>query len=75
MNTIYGLLTNSFGCIDSTMQTATVLCQPIANFDSTYVCFGDNKVLTNQSSPILGMDWKWKLIHLLDLILILQILV
>ena len=58
---IWLTVTDSFGCIDSTMQTATVLCQPIADFDSTYVCFGDNKVFTNQSSPILGMDWKWEI--------------
>ena len=35
---IWLTVTDSFGCIDSTMQTATVLCQPIADFDSTYVC-------------------------------------
>ena len=43
------------------MQTATVLCQPIADFESTYICLGDIKTFTNQSSPIIGMDWKWEI--------------
>ena len=31
---IWLTVTDSFGCIDSTMQTATVLCQPLADFDN-----------------------------------------
>ncbi len=58
---IWLTVTDSFGCIDSIMETTTILCQPIAEFDSSDICLGDTKFFENKSSPILGMDWKWEI--------------
>ncbi|MAU36951.1 MAG: hypothetical protein CMD14_06230, partial [Flavobacteriales bacterium] len=58
---IWLTVTDSFGCRDSIMDTVTVLCQPIAEFDSSDICLGDVKFFENKSSPVLGMDWQWEI--------------
>ena len=48
---IWLTVTDSFGCIDSIMQTTTVLCQPVAEFDSSAICLGEVKIFRNESLP------------------------
>ena len=56
-------LTDSYGCSNSTSETTTIYCQPIADFDSSGVCIdspnGGTKYFNNTSSPQSGMSWKW----------------
>ena len=56
-------LTDSYGCVDNLSQTTTVFCQPIAEFDSSGVCFdspdGATKYFNNNSEPQSGMSWSW----------------
>jgi len=59
------LLTDANGCVSSPIErdTAIVFCEPIAEFDSTGICFGlpDTSQITfnNLSSPQSGMNWLW----------------
>ncbi len=57
------ILTDTYGCVDTLSDTTTVYCQPIADFDSSGVCFdtphGATKYFNNTSVPQSGMVWSW----------------
>ena len=57
------ILSNSFGCKDTTTKVNTIFCNPVADFNNSGVCFdsinGGEKLFINTSTPQNGVNWKW----------------
>ncbi len=57
------ILSNSFGCRDTTTKINTIFCNPVANFNNSGICFdsinGGEKLFINTSTPQNGVNWKW----------------
>jgi gliding motility-associated-like protein len=53
------LVTNVFGCTNSSLQTVTVLPQPVADFSFSTVCARQNVLFTDVTTGVLVTSWSW----------------